>query len=495
MRLSAFLNARGAPRLRSIATAPTSAEARRSAAGAKAAPPRAITRFARRPSALPRRAFRTVAAWPTVCVLVLVVSGGVAWAQPAKPNVVMILVDDMGYADIGPYGAKDIRTPHLDRLRREGFKLTNFYSNGPVCTPTRAAFITGRYQQRVGLEWAIVSKDHESGLTTDQPSIAKLLKGNGYATAIFGKWHLGYPTAFGPNAHGFDEFFGLKSGNHDFYSHLDSTGELDLYEQTGKVEKPGYTTDLITERSVDFIARHRTRPFFAYVAYNAPHWPFQPPDTPADVRNAKTWTDGNRRTYGAMIERIDAGVGRLLAALDRHRLTRDTIVIFTNDNGGERYSDNAPLFHHKATLWEGGIRVPCLIRWPARLDAGAASHVPAMTMDLTRTILAATGTAPSSAHAPDGIDLLSLLEGRAKPVDRYLFWRIERTERRQKAVRYGAWKLVVDGNQNLLFNLEEDIAERRDRAFERPELVRELRQRIEEWERELGATAPRFTVK
>jgi arylsulfatase A len=424
-----------------------------------------------------------------------VAAAGLASAQAVKPNVVMILVDDMGYADIGSYGATDIRTPNLDRLRREGVKLTDFYSNGPVCTPTRAAFITGRYQQRVGLEWAIVSKDHESGLTTDQPSIARLLRGNGYATGIFGKWHLGYPTEFGPNAHGFDEFFGLKSGNHDFYSHVDQTGELDLYEQTAKVEKAGYTTDLITERSVDFIDRHAQRPFFAYVAYNAPHWPFQAPDRPEDVRNAKTWLNGNRKDYGLMIERIDQGVGRILDAVERHKLTRDTLVIFTNDNGGERYSSNVPLFHHKGTLFEGGIRVPCLIRWPARLRAGSESRIPAMTMDLTPTILAATGTAPSATHPPDGSDLLPILEGRAKPIARHMFWRIDRNDRRQKAVRYGEWKLVVDGNITLLFNIDEDMSERRDRGFERPELLGELRQRLDQWEKELAASPPRFTVK
>lgn len=420
----------------------------------------------------------------------------VSSAQGAKPNVVMILVDDMGYADIGSYGAADIRTPRLDRLRREGVKLTDFYSNGPVCTPTRAAFITGRYQQRVGLEWAILSKDHESGLTTDQPSIARLLKGNGYATGIFGKWHLGYKPELGPNAHGFDEFFGLKSGNHDFYSHLDTTGEIDLYEQTKKIEKVGYTTDLITERSVDFINRHARQPFFAYVAYNAPHWPFQAPDRPDDVRNAKTWQNGNRKDYGLMIERIDRGVGRILDALDRHKLTRDTLVIFTNDNGGERYSRNVPLFHRKGTLWEGGIRVPCLIRWPARLKAAGVSSVPAMTMDLTATILAATGTVPSTTHPPDGLNLLPMLEGGAtRAAPRPMFWRIDRLERRQKGVRRGEWKYVNDGGFHLLFNLAEDVGERHDVGYAHPEILSELRALVEHWEKDLAQSTPRFSVK
>ena len=232
-----------------------------------------------------------------VTLLLFISGASVANAQQAagatrgtKPNVVFILIDDMGYADIGSYGVKDIRTPHLDRLAREGVRLTNAYSNGPNCTPTRAALMTGRYQQRVGLEWAILVNQKEPGLPASETSIARMLKGNGYSTAMFGKWHLGYKPEFGPVAHGFDEFFGFLSGNIDYYAHRERNGEPDLYEGTRAVEKSGYMTDLITERSVGFIEKQQARqPFFLYVAYNAVHAPFQTPDNPTDIRTNAIW--------------------------------------------------------------------------------------------------------------------------------------------------------------------------------------------------------------
>lgn len=416
-------------------------------------------------------------------------------ASQKRPNVVFILVDDMGYGDIGSYGVTDIRTPHLDRLAREGVRLTDFYANGPVCTPTRAAFVTGRYQQRVGLEWAIWPGVKEAGLPASETSIARMLKGNGYATALFGKWHLGYKPEFGPVAHGFDEFFGILSGNVDHYSHREENGEPDLYENTRPVEQAGYMTDLITARSVAFIDQHKGDPFFTYVAYNSVHWPFQPPDAPSDIRTRETWYAGTRAGYVRMLESIDAGVGRILAALDRHDLTRDTLVIFTNDNGGERLSRNAPLFHRKGTLWEGGIRVPCLLRWPARLPAGVSSGVPAMTMDMTATILAATGTAPPAGRTLDGINLLPVLLGQQSPSERTLFWRITRDERKQKAARRGRWKYLRDGTIDLLYDLQTDIGERHDVGSANPQVLAELRKLLRQWEQEVDRTPPMFTVK
>ncbi|MGH6631173.1 MAG: sulfatase-like hydrolase/transferase, partial [Burkholderiales bacterium] len=351
----------------------------------------------------------------------------------------------------------DIRTPHLDRLARQGVRLTNCYANGPVCTPTRAAFVTGRYQQRVGLEWALTVATKEPGLPVAETSIARMLKNDGYRTALFGKWHLGYQPEFGPNAHGFDEFFGILGGNVDQYSHKVINGEPDLYEQTQPIEKPGYLTELITDRAVAFVnsaTGHARDPFFLYVAYNAVHWPFQPPNRPDAVRVRETWHDGTRQDYAQMLESVDAGIGRILQALDQQGLARETLVIFTNDNGGERLSRNEPLFNSKGTLWEGGIRVPCLLRWPGHLPAGKVSGQTAITMDLTATILAATNTKPE--RQLDGINLLPLLQGKQAPRERTFFWRIERTERRQKAVRQGKWKYVWDGDNSheLLFDLD-----------------------------------------
>jgi arylsulfatase A-like enzyme len=427
-------------------------------------------------------------------ILVAIGSPG-ADAAPARPNVIVVLVDDMGYGDLGCYGAPDIRTPHIDRLAREGVKLTDFYANGPVCTPTRAALMTGRYQQRVGLEWAISPGQKEPGLPASETSLARMLKGNGYATAIFGKWHLGYRPEFGPLAHGFDEFFGLLSGNIDHYSHKEINGEPDLYEGTEPVEREGYATDLITARAVASIERHAREPFFLYVAYNAVHWPFQPPGRPDDVRDRASWFAGTRGDYARMVERIDDGVGQILSALERHGLAGETLVIVTDDNGGERLSRTEPLFHHKGTLWEGGIRVPCLLRWPGRLPAGSVSAQVGMTMDLTATVLAATATSPPEGRKLDGLDLLPVLRGEAPPVERTLFWRIDREDRHQKAVRKGRWKSIKDGGIEMLFDLEDDVGERRDLGYQHPEILAELRAELARWEAELGRTKPRFVVK
>jgi arylsulfatase A len=411
------------------------------------------------------------------------------------PNVVVILVDDMGYGDIGSYGVTDIRTPRLDRIAREGVRLTAFYANGPVCTPTRAGFITGRYQQRVGLEWAIVANQREPGLPTTEPSLARLLKQNGYTTGMFGKWHLGFKPEFGPNAHGFDEFFGILGGNVDMYTHRNINGDPDLYEQTNPVERSGYLTDLLTDRSVAFIERNADRPFFLYVAYNAVHWPFQPPGRPDDRRTKDTWQEGTRTDYARMLENMDSNIGRILDVLDRRQLARDTLLIFTNDNGGERLSRNAPFFHHKGTLWEGGLRVPCLVRWPERLRAGATWNGPAITMDLTATILAATGTRASTDRPLEGRDLLpALTKGQNLP-PRTLYWRIDRNDRKQKAARNGRWKYVRDGGIDLLFDIERDPGERVDVSYHHPQIVRELKGALEMWERDVARDAPRFSVK
>ena len=414
-----------------------------------------------------------------------------------RPNVIVILTDDMGYADLGCYGSRDIKTPHLDRLAAQGVRLTSFYSSGPVCTPTRAALMTGRWQQRVGLEWAIGPGLKEPGLPTREITLSRMLKDAGYATALFGKWHLGYKPEFGPNAHGFDEFFGLLSGNVDHYSHREINDEADWYENTSPIDAPGYSTDLITDRAVNFVRRARPAgtPFFLYVAYNAVHWPFQPPGNPADLRQRATWFTGTRQEYARMTEAVDAGVGKILAALDDQKQAANTFVVFTDDNGGERLSDMGPLFHHKATLWEGGIRVPCIIRYPETLPAGKVSDQPAITHDLTATILAACRVTPPADRKLDGIDLTPLLTGATPPETRSLFWRIQRADRSQRAVRHGNLKFVRDGNIELLFDLSKDIGERRDISYEHPDEAADLRRRLAEWEAEMAQEKPEFTVK
>lgn len=422
---------------------------------------------------------------------------GAAAAQAAssrRPNVVVIMVDSMGYGDSEPYGGTDIQTPQLRRFAREGVRLTDGYANGPVCTPTRAALLTGRYQQRFGLEWFLTKERKDAGLPASDVSIARVLRQRGYRTAAFGKWHLGYTAEFGPNAHGFEEFFGHLDFSIDYFTHRNIDGEPDLWENGTLVERAGYMTDLITERSVAFIERHKDEPFFLYVAYNAMVPPVQPPDRPDDVRTSANWGQGGRAEYARMVERMDDGVGRILDALERSGSGRDTLSIFTNDHGGQWYSRRAPLFHGFGTLWEGGIRVPLMLRWPGRLPGGSVSHQVAATMDLMPTILAATGTS-DVAVPTDGVNLLPMLSGKERPVDRTLFWRIDRPSRNQRAARKGAWKYVRDGTSHLLFDVASDPAERHDVGYQHPERMAEFRALISAWEADLAKTPPAFVVK
>ena len=414
-----------------------------------------------------------------------------------RPNVVLIITDDVGYGDIGSYGAPDIKTPNIERLAKDGVRLTDFYA-APLCTPTRAALISGRYQQRVRLERAIgsVGPALEEGLPATGHSLPRLLKNNGYRTALIGKWHLGYKPEFGPNAHGFDYFFGFLSGFIDFYTHTrGGDGQSDLFENTTPVQEQGYMTDLITTRAIRFIEQQAAEPFFLEVAYNAAHWPFQPPDHYSKAPNNGAFqspadaTPATRKDYAAMLERADAGVGQIVQKLDALGLTRNTLVIFTNDNGGEWLSRNAPLFHRKDTLWEGGIRVPAIFRWPGRLPSGKTSTQAGITMDLTASILAATNTSVPAEARPEGMNILPILEGRAPQVERTMFWRISIPTRQQRAVRRGDWKLLVDGDDLLLYNLRTDIGERNDLAAQRPDLVAALRPLLSEWEKDVDAEA------
>ena len=432
-------------------------------------------------------------------LLVTMAMGGVdtASAQSAdRPNVVLIITDDVGYGDIGSYGAPDINTPNIDSLAKNGARLTDFYA-APNCSPTRAALISGRYQQRFRIEAPLGASRvaGNEGLRATGRTLPQLLKNNGYRTALIGKWHLGYKREFSPNAHGFDYFFGFKSGLIDYYQHTDSTGEHDLYENDQPTHVMGYSTDLFTERATKFIEERGNAPFFIEVAYNAAHWPFQIPDHPSAApghgRLVQPQEDptSTRQDYAAMVERADRGVGQILAALDRRGLTRNTLVIYTQDNGGEWLSRNAPLFNRKNSVWEGGIRVPAILRWPGRIPAGKTSNQVGIVMDLTATILAATH-APVTADARlEGINLLPLLQDGAPRAERTLFFRITTPARRQRAVRQGDWKLMLDGNSPMLFDLARDIGERTDLANQRIDIVRKLFPLITRWEQDVDAEA------
>jgi arylsulfatase A-like enzyme len=417
-------------------------------------------------------------------------------AAAGKPNVVLIITDDVGYGDLGSYGAPDVKTPNIDRLAREGTRLTDFYA-APSCSPTRTALISGRYYQRAGIERPLghgASNDRERGLPATGYTLPRLIKNAGYATGLVGKWHLGYKPEFSPNAHGFDYFWGFLSGLVDYYQHTDSDGKADLYENGKPVQVDGYMTDLITDRSVKFIDDHKDAPFFLEVTYNAAHWPFQVPDKPSvapgnarfvQPHDAETST---RADYIAVLERADQGVGKILAALDRHNLARNTLVIYTQDNGGEWLSRNAPFFHRKDTVWEGGVRVPMIARWPARIPARRTSPQVGITMDLTATLLAVTGASVPAEARLDGADLTAVLEGKAPPFERTIFFRnTVGPQRTQRAVRRGDWKVLADGPNVMVFNLREDPGERNDLARSRQDIARTLRPLIAAWEKDVDA--------
>jgi arylsulfatase A-like enzyme len=337
-------------------------------------------------------------------------------------------------------------------------------------------------------------------------SLPLLLKKNGYATALVGKWHLGYKPEFSPRAHGFDLFFGSKSAAIDYYTHVTTrpsegaqfaTAQPDLWEGDALTEQAGYITDLISRRAVDFINQNASRPFFIDVAFNAPHSPTQPPDHPDGTPAPAGAT---RADYAAVMERVDRGVGDILQALRSRGLEHNTIVIFTNDNGGIGLSHSAPLFHRKFSAWEGGIRVPALIRWPGRIPAGSLSGQVSITMDLTASILAATGTPVPSDARLEGIDLFPILEGKLPEVERTLFWRTagpSPVNMNQKAVRSGDWKLVVDGavTRIFLFNLKADPGERDDWFARRQDLVPRLQLLLRDWERDVDLEAKAFAAR
>jgi arylsulfatase A-like enzyme len=439
---------------------------------------------------------------------ILIISFSAHAADPG-PNIVFVLVDDMGYADLGCMGAKDIKTPHIDLLASEGLKFTDFYANAPVCTPTRTAFMTGRWQQRVGFEWAMGFQAEQYrrvngklveepdklafGLPSSETTIAEMLKPAGYACGAFGKWHLGYQPEHNPVRCGFDEYFGVLLGHADYYRYNYFDGTYELRDGEKPVKAGGYLTDLISQRATKFIRDHGKQPFFLYVPYNAVHSPYQPPNRPLPAVTKENMYDGTRRDYAAMLEKVDEGVGMMLAELEKQGVLDNTLFVLSSDNGGERLSDNSPLFNHKQTLWEGGIRVPCLMRWPAKLQRGKLVHQPAITMDLTATFLAVAGA--KTDRPLDGINLLPILIGEQPQQERTFCWRVNRSNRYQKAIRHGDWKYVLDGAVDLLFNLNDDIGERHDLGYQNQSIVAELKARLKAWEEEMDASPTTFLVR
>jgi arylsulfatase A-like enzyme len=410
-----------------------------------------------------------------------------------RPSLLFILADDLGYADLGCYGGRSDCSPVLDRMAREGLRFTQGYANSSVCSPTRFALMTGRWQHRLrgGADEPISSRSRGSdvlGLPPAHPTLPSLLRDAGYATALVGKWHLGYPPHFHPLKSGYQEFFGALSGGMDYFTHKDTAGVHDLWDGEAEVHRTGYLTDLITERAVDVVKRARKEPLFLSLHYNAPHWPWE---TRADAAEAKRiekiWhaDGGSVATYQKMIHHMDEGIGKVLAALPD---PANTLVVFTSDNGGERFSDTWPLVGKKMDLLEGGIRVPYLVRWPARVQAGGTSAQLAITMDWVPTFLEAAGAKAHPDYPLDGLSLLPVLADPGARIERDLFWRMK--YRAQRAARSGDWKYFASEDGEFLFNLALDARERANYAKREPERFAALRAKYEAWERSIPAMPP-----
>lgn len=419
-----------------------------------------------------------------------------------RPNIIFIVADDLGFADLGCYGGRDTHfgpvSPVLDRLAANGLRLTQGYSNSPVCSPTRFAMMTARYQYRLrgAAEEPINSRSKGSttlGLPPEHPSLPSLLKASGYRTALVGKWHLGYPPAFSPLKSGYEEFYGPMSGGVDYFSHCSNNGTHDLYRDEEEHVDEGYLTDLLSKRAVDYVERMapgaaQGTPFFMSLHYTAPHWPWETREDHALAEEVKSnlfhLHGGNIHTYHRMIHHMDEGIGWVMQALARTGQLDNTLVVFTSDNGGERFSDNWPLVGGKMDLTEGGIRVPWIAHWPTVIRAGSVSQQQCMTMDWSATLLALGGATPDAQYPLDGVSLVDVLQDASHTFDRPLYWRMN--HRGQRAMRQGDWKyLRVDGN-DYLFNIPADERERANLGKHHPERLQRMRQAWEDW----NATMP-----
>ncbi len=424
--------------------------------------------------------------------------------RTSPPNVVLFVADDLGYGDISCYGCPDIRTPNVDAIAARGVRFANFYSNAPDCSPTRSALMTGRYQHRIGgLECAIgtgnvgryddaewLAARHDLGLPTSEISMPRIFKNAGYDAGCFGKWHLGYEEKFSPNAHGFDEYFGILGGNADYFTHREDEkdGAPMLYHNRTPVERKGYTTDLFAEEAVKWLKqRPHGKPFFLYLPFNAPHTPIQDPDEYDPKTNTAPRRQGNRKVYAKMVERMDRRIGDVLGQLDAMGASDRTIVIFHSDNGGDGNGRNGPWRGRKGAAWEGGIHVPCVMRWPGVLPAGKTVEQVSITMDLLPTLIAGAGVAAPPGRRFDGINLLPALTGGRKPFARTLFWRGKRGGRVRKAVRDGDMKLVLDPEGDELHDLAKDPGERKNLLPEAAATAGRLREKLAAWEREVMA--------
>lgn len=422
-------------------------------------------------------------------------------AQSRPPNVVILLADDLGYGDLSSYGSPDTKTPALDGLAAEGTRFTSAYAAGALCSPTRVALLTGQYQQRAGNSYEDYMGGGFPGLDARQrQTIAMPLKQAGYATVIFGKWNVSggngeEDPALLPAAHGFDHWLGVHA-NHNQHTHVrEKQPKSDLWENGRPVERAGFTDDFLTDDAVAYIARHKDRPFFLYLAFLSPHNPLQTHDDP------KVHPVGTRAIYVKMVEHLDANVGRVLAALKAAGIEQQTLVMFTSDNGGQQAARNLPLSGRKGQLVEGGIRVPLIVRQPGVVPAAATCDFPVITMDLTASAWAAARV-PLPQQPLDGLDLVPISRGKIPAEPRPLYFRLRAVDMRAKtneitarAIREGDWKIYWRGKKPQLYNLRDDIGETTNVAERHPVIAERLVKKLEEWEKAVTPPGELFGEK
>ncbi len=442
-------------------------------------------------------------------VLALVVLLFAATADAArKPNFIIILVDDMGYAGVSCFGNPYFKTPEIDRLATEGMKMTDFHSSGTVCSPTRAGLLTGRYQQRAGIEAVIHPAadhpEHRKGLQKSENTFAEMLQQAGYVTGLVGKWHQGYPhnsADYHPQVHGFDSFFGYHSGNIDFVSHVGDHNKHDWWHGRQRREEPGYATDLINKYSTQFIQQHRDKPFCLYVSHLAIHNPVQVRGDPVRRTEAEGWKRWKAANQDERIEKfrgitlpIDEGVGQIRETLVRLGIDRDTLILFFSDNGasGDFPSGSPNLRGRKGSVYEGGHKVPCIAWWPSHIEPGTKNDTPTISLDVMPTLLALADVKPSSERPLDGVDLSKLLLKQGDLTSRPLFWAsLSNRGARSEAMRDGPWKLVVqhprakpgsfEKEKVELFRLDRDPMESVDIAARHPDQAATMLARLKGW--------------
>jgi arylsulfatase A-like enzyme len=406
----------------------------------------------------------------------------------ARPNILVIVADDLGYADLGCQGSRDVPTPHIDSLAQNGVRFSDGYVSCPLCSPTRAGLMTGRYQQRFGHEFnpgPAVAAEPNVGLPLSEITVANVLKDAGYTTGIVGKWHLGMSPAFHPLGRGFDEFFGFLGGAHAYY---DSGRQPDNPIMRGRQPVPEreYLTLAFQREAVSFLDRHRDHPFFLYLTFNEVHLPME--TLPEYLARFNHIADPLRRQLAAKLSAMDDAVGAVLAKLAETGHSRDTLIFFFSDNGGptdKNGSLNTPLRGYKTNLYEGGIRIPFLCQWPDRIPAGQVCSKPVIQLDILTTAAAATGAKLPTDRVIDGVNLLPFLTGENAGVPHEaLLWRFGE----QHATRRGDWKVVRPrGGADELYDLAQDISETRNLAGAHPDIVRALSDPLAQWESELAA--------